>query len=91
MFRINESSTRSISRSKTFHVTKNCREHRKLAPKDKRSEIDTDVHNLQLCFSEIIIKATMVEFSGDAKISSLFFQPMGHKITFLVCENSSSL
>ena len=37
-----------------FHVIKNCREHRNLVPKDKRNEIDADIHNLQFCFSDII-------------------------------------
>lgn len=37
-----------------YHVIKNCRDHRKLVPKDKWNSIDGDIHNLQLCFSDII-------------------------------------
>jgi hypothetical protein len=36
------------------HVVRKCREHRKLVPNDKWNEVDADIHNLHLCFSDII-------------------------------------
>jgi len=36
------------------HVIRKCREHRKLVPTDKWNNIDADIHNLQLSFSDII-------------------------------------
>ena len=36
------------------HVIRKYREHRKLVPKDKWNQIDADIHNLQLSFSDII-------------------------------------
>ena len=35
------------------HVARKCREHRKLVPTEKWQQIDTDIHNLQFCFSDI--------------------------------------
>ncbi|CAF4399431.1 unnamed protein product [Rotaria sp. Silwood2] len=36
------------------HVARKCREHRKLVPTEKWKQIDIDIHNLQLCFSDNI-------------------------------------
>ncbi|CAF4502898.1 unnamed protein product, partial [Rotaria magnacalcarata] len=36
------------------HVARKCREHRKLVPTGKWQQIDTDIHDLQLCFSDNI-------------------------------------
>ena len=34
------------------HVVRKCREHRKLVPLEKWKQVDDDIHNLQLCFSD---------------------------------------
>lgn len=36
------------------HVIRRCREHRKLVLKDKWNDIDSDIHNLQLSFSDTV-------------------------------------
>ena len=54
------------------HVIRKCREHRKLVPKDKWNEIDTDIHILQLSFSDVIFQhgAALLKYkwSSDPRI-----------------------
>ncbi|CAF5050919.1 unnamed protein product, partial [Rotaria magnacalcarata] len=54
------------------HVARKCREHRKLVPTDKWQQIDTDIHDLQLCFSDNIfthgVSLVMKKWSTDPLI-----------------------
>ncbi|CAF4878583.1 unnamed protein product [Rotaria socialis] len=41
------------------HTVSKIREHRKLVPADKWNEVDSDIHNLQLCFSDNIFNCAV--------------------------------
>ncbi|CAF2642268.1 unnamed protein product [Rotaria sp. Silwood2] len=41
------------------HTVRKIREHRKLVPTDKWNEVDSDIHNLQLCFSDNIFNCAV--------------------------------
>ena len=41
------------------HTVRKIREHRKLVPTDQRNEVDSDIHNLQLCLSDNMFNCTV--------------------------------
>ena len=62
------------------HVARKCREHRKLVSMENWRQIDTDIHNLQFCFSDIIFnhgtQLLMNKWSADSlrqQFQSYFF------------------
>ncbi|CAF1398921.1 unnamed protein product [Rotaria magnacalcarata] len=54
------------------HVIRKCHEHRKLVPKDKWNQIDLDIHDLQLSFSDSLFQCgaslLMKKWSSDTLI-----------------------